>query len=236
MGKKILIGAGVIVLVLVVIIWQIGSNLDGIVAGVIEDVGSDVLKTDVSVSGVAIDLKEGKAGIGGLTIANPDGYSRANLFEMEGIEVSLDLDSLSKEVLVIQAIRIQDPKIVFEGDADGGSNMQTLLDNIESDSSEGDTSADGEPMKMIIDHFEFSGAHVTATSELKPGETTEIKLPAIKMSGIGRAQGGVTADVVANEIASELVGAIIAAAAREGLNKALEEEKKGFLDRLKGKD
>ena len=234
MSKKILIGVGVIVLALVIIIWQVGANLNSIVAGIIEDTGSDVLKTDVSVSGVAIDLKAGNAGIGGLTIANPDGYSRANLFEMDGIEVDLDLGSLGKDVLVIKTIRIQDPRIVFEGDADGGSNMQTLMDNIESDSSGGDTSAGGESLKMIIDRFELSGAHVKATSEAKPGETTEINLPAIKMSGIGQAQGGVTADVVANEIASELVGAIIAAAAREGVNKAIEEKKKGFLDKLKG--
>jgi len=45
------------VLVLVVFIWQVVANLDSIVAGVVEDVGSDVLKTEVSVSGMAIDLK-----------------------------------------------------------------------------------------------------------------------------------------------------------------------------------
>ena len=90
MNRKVLIAVGGVVLVLVVFIWQVVANPDSIVAGVVEDIGSDVLKTETSVSGMAINLKEGKVGIAGLTIANPDGYSRANLFEMEGIEVDLE--------------------------------------------------------------------------------------------------------------------------------------------------
>ena len=234
MGKKVLIGVGVIIVVLLVIVWQVGSNLDKIVAGVIEDVGSDVLKTSVSVSGVEIDLKGAKAGIAGMTIANPKGYSRANLFELEGISVDLDIKTVTQDVLVIKAIYIQNPKILFEGNASGGSNMQTLLDNIESGASDGDVAAGGEAMKMIIDRFEFSGGLVKASSEMKPGEVMDIKLPAIKISGIGRAQGGVTADVVAQKIGKELVSEIISAAAKAGVNKALEEKKKGLLDKLKG--
>jgi hypothetical protein len=234
MGKKVLIGVGVIIVLLLVIVWQVGSNLDKIVAGVIEDVGSDVLKTSVSVSGVEIDLKGAKAGIAGMTIANPKGYSRANLFELEGISVDLDIKTVTQDVLVIKAIYIQNPKILFEGNASGGSNMQTLLDNIESGASDGDVAAGGEAMKMIIDRFEFSGGLVKASSEMKPGEVMDIKLPAIKISGIGRAQGGVTADVVAQKIGKELVSEIISAAAKAGVNKALEEKKKGFLDKLKG--
>ena len=234
MGKKVLIGAGVIIVLLLVIVWQVGSNLDKIVAGVIEDVGSDVLKTSVSVSGVEIDLKGAKASIAGMTIANPKGYSRANLFELEGIAVDLDIKTMTEDVLVIKAIQIQNPKILFEGDAGGGSNMQTLLDSIGSGGSDSDTAASGEAIKMIIDRFEFSGGLVKASSEMKPGEVMDIKLPAIKMSGIGRAQGGVTADVIAEKIGKELVSEIISAAAKAGINKAIEEKKKGFLDKLKG--
>jgi len=239
MKKKILIGVGGLVLVLAVFIWQVVANLDSIVAGVIEEVGSDVLKTKVSVSGVSIDLKEARAVIAGMTIANPEGYSNANLFELEGIEVDLDLKSLGTDVLVIDAIRIHNPKTVFEGDADGGSNMQTLLNNIgsgESGPSDNDTATNGESTKMIIDYLEFSGGEVKGSSDLKPGEELDISLPGIKMSDIGRAEGGVGADIVAKEITSELAGAIISAVARAGVEKAIEKKKKSFLDKLKGKN
>jgi hypothetical protein len=233
MNRKVLIAVGGVVLVLVVFIWQVVANLDSIVAGVVEDIGSDVLKTETSVSGMAINLKEGKVGIAGLTIANPDGYSRANLFEMEGIEVDLALNSLSDDVLVIEAILIHNPIINFEGDESGGSNMQTLLNNMESGSSD-DGAADSEETRIIIDRFEFSGGLVKASSPAKPGEVTDIKLPGIKMSGIGRKQGGVTPDIAVEKITNELLNEIIAAAARAGVNKVIEEKKKGFLDKLKG--
>lgn len=232
--KKSLIVVGVIVLVLAVIIWQVAANLDGIVEGVIEDTGSEVLKTDVSVSGVAIDLKAGTAAIAGLTIANPDGYSPANLFEMHGIEVGLDLGSIGKDVLVINSIVIRDPKVNYEGDKTGGSNMQTLLNNIGSGSEEETTSEEGEGTKLIINRFEFTGGKVKATSKLKPDEEVDLELPAVKMSNIGKAQGGVTADVIAEEIANELVGAVIQAAAKSSVSKVIEEKTKGFLDKLKG--
>jgi hypothetical protein len=232
MKKKLLIAVGGVLLVLIVFVWQVIANLDGIVAGVIEDVGSETLKTKVSVSGVSIDLKAGKAAIGGLTVANPDGYSNAKLFAMEGIEVDLDIQSMNDEVLVIESIRIKNPVISYEADASGKSNMQALLDGMDN-APEGDGStSDSKASKMIIDRFEFSGALVNATSDAKPGESLELKLPALKMSGIGRSEGGVTADVVVNQIANELVNAVIAAAVKAGVNKAIEEKKKGFMDKL----
>ena len=234
MKKKALFVVGGIVLLLAIIIWQVAANLDSIVAGVIEDEGSKALKTDVSVSGVTIDLKAGKAGIAGLTIANPDGYSSAKLFDLEGIEVDLDLSSLSDDVLIIESIRIQNPKVSFEVDETGGNNMQTLMDNMGSGASEGGEEADSEALKMIINKFEFSGGQVHAISALKPGEEVDLKLDTIKMSNIGKSQGGVTADVVAKEITSELVGAVIAAAAKAGISKSIEKKTKNFLDKLKG--
>lgn len=235
MRRGVLIGLGGVFLVLIVFVWLVAANLDSIVAGVIEEVGSDTLKTKVSVSDVSISLKEGKAGIGGLTIANPDGYSSANLFAMEGIAVELDIQSMNQDVLVIKSIQIQNPQIVFEADSAGGSNMQTLLDNIESTPAGDAEASDSKAMKMIVDQFEFSGGRVKATTPLKPGEISELKLPAIKLSGIGRPEGGVTADVVMKQVTTELVNEVIEAALKAEIAKRVEKEKQGFMDKLSDK-
>ena len=99
---------------------------------------------------------------------------------------------------------------------------------------EGGDAAEGEALKMIITKLEFSGGQLRATSELKPGEELDLKLGAIKMSNIGKAEGGVTADVVAQEITSELAGVILTAVAKAGITKTIEKKTKGFLDKLKG--
>ena len=245
MNKKVLIGVAVL-LIVVIGIWKVVGSLDKIVAGVIEKVGSDVLKTEVQVSDVRVNLKEGQAGIGGLTIANPPGYSDAKLFAMEGIAVELELESIGKEVLVIEHVVIKDPIVSFEIDENGGNNMQTLLDNMGGDSTEAtteetaepetatETSAEEQPFKLIIDNLTFSGGTVNAITPNKPGEVTTINMPAINMQDIGREQGGVTPDVVAEKVIKELVNGIIKAVAKAQLDDAVEEKKKGFLDRLKG--
>lgn len=236
MKKTILIIAGIAVLAVAIIVWRVVANLDGIVAGIIENTGSEVLKTRVSVTGVSINLKDGKAGIAGLTVTNPPGYSSANIFELNGIEVDLNLGSIGKDVLVIESIVVDNPKIFFEGDEDGGSNMQTLLDNIDSAASEGSSSgpAQGEAVRMIIEKFKFSGGQVKASTALKPGEVVDISLPAIEMTGIGKAEGGVAAGVVAKQISTKLVKTVIREAAKQSVNKVIENKTKGLLDKLKG--
>jgi len=237
MKKQILIAVFAVLLLVALIFYQLYANLDSMVAGAIEDVGSDVLKTDVRVTNVSIDLRQGKAVISGMTIANPEGYSSAKLFELNEVVVDLDLESLGKDVLVMDFISFRNPLINFEGDADGGSNIQTLMDNINSGSSarSGDKSG-AEETRMIINRFEVTGAEVKAMTEMKPGEPIEIEVPTIKMSGIGKAQGGVTADVVAKEIATELFNTSLKAAAKAGVKKTIEKKTKGFLDKLKGKN
>lgn len=239
--KKYILFAVIGVVVLVaLILYQLFANLDNIVASVIEDVGSDVMKTEVRVSGVSIDLREGKAVISGVTVANPEGYSNAKLFELKNVAVDIDLTTLHEDVLVIDSVIISKPRINFEGDADGGSNMQTLMENINSGSSsssestDSDSKTEAKETRMIINSFEMSGAEVIALTEMKPGEPTEIALPRVRMSGIGKSQGGVTPDVVAQEITTEMISATLEAAVKAGIEKAIEKKKKGFLDKLKG--
>ena len=105
---------------------------------------------------------------------------------------------------------------------------------MESGSSDGAVADDGEETKIIIDRLEFSGGLVKASTPAKPGEVTEIKLPGIKMSAIGRKKGGVTAAVAAEKITRKLVEEIISAAAKASIQEAIEKKTKGFLDKLKG--
>ena len=240
MNSKVMIAVGGVVLVLVVFVWQVVANLDSIVAGVVEEVGTDVLKTEVKVSGMAINLKEGKVGIAGLTVANPEGWSSAKVLELEGVEVTLDIPSLSEDVLVIKSIRILQPLIVFESDASGGSNMQTLLDNMNSDApedsaEEAETSESKETL-LIIDQLNFSGGLVKISSETKPGEVIDLSLPAIKMSDIGRKEGGITPEVAIEKVSKKLIEKIISAAAKAQMKKAVEKKTKGWMDKLKGDD
>ncbi|MHC4257076.1 MAG: hypothetical protein ACYSUH_01580 [Planctomycetota bacterium] len=75
MKKKILIGVGVVVLIIVILVMVLLGNLNGIVKGVIEKVGTSVTGVPVTVGSVDIKISEGSAAIKELSVANPAGFS-----------------------------------------------------------------------------------------------------------------------------------------------------------------
>ena len=242
MGKKSVFAIILLLLVLAGVVWKVGANLDVIAADMVEEIGTDVLKTRVGVSSVKIDLKQGKATIRGLTVANPPGYSTANLLEVDVVEVDLALNSLPSTVLHVQAVNILAPRVVYEGDTTGGSNLQTVLDNME----DAPTDAGGNPpgdnasssaeddIRLVIDSLTFTGGQVTATSALKPDKVVAFELSDISMKNLGREEGGVTTDAVAEMVVAKLLRRTVREAAKSELNKLLEDKARETLGRLLG--
>ena len=72
--KSILFGLATILVLLVGGFYFVYSNLDEIVRTAIEEYGSQVVGTSVSVSGVSISLTEGKGTIKELRVAEPKGF------------------------------------------------------------------------------------------------------------------------------------------------------------------
>ncbi|HBE93777.1 MAG TPA: hypothetical protein DDW55_15160 [Gammaproteobacteria bacterium] len=245
-GKVILIGVAVIVAVVGIAIWQIFANLDAIVANVIQNVGSEVLQTPVKVKTVKLELKDGKAGISGMTITNPKGYSDPYVFSMDDIAVNIDVSSLGKNPLVIEEILIRQPKVFVEVNKAGVSNLDTLTKNIEaSSSSAADKKKDepakdegGEELKLIIKKFRFEGGNLKATNQIEPDKKIDQALPVISMDNLGADQGGATGQEIATEMMKLIVAQATEAALKAGVNKALEKEKENLMektgDKLKG--
>jgi uncharacterized protein involved in outer membrane biogenesis len=240
-GKAVLIGVIVIMAVVGVAIWQILANLDTIVAGVIEDVGTEVLQTPVKVKTVNLDLKAGKVGISGMTIKNLAGYSDPNVFSMDDIAVDLDLSSIGKNPLVIEEILIRQPKVFAEVNKDGVSNLQALSKNIESSSSKQEkqepvaTDESGEELKMIIRKFRFEGGNLKASSQVNPDKKIDQALPAISMDDLGAKKGGANGQEIAIEMMKIIVARSTQVALKAGLNRAVEKEKQKLMDKASDK-
>ena len=241
LGKTVLIGVFVIIAVIGVAIWQIFANLDAIVASVIEDVGSEVLQTPVKVKTVTLELKDGKAGISGMSIKNPAGYSDPYVFSMDDIAVDIDVSSLGKNPLVIEEILIRQPRVFAEVNKDGVSNLQTLGKNIEASTSKQEkqqpaaTDESGEELKFIIKKFRFEGGNLKASSQLEPDKIIDQSLPVISMNNLGADSGGATGQEIASEMMKVLVARTTEAALKAGLDKAVEKEKEKLMDKASDK-
>ena len=126
------LGIGVLVLLLIVVgsVIYVVSSLDSLVASAIEQAGSQATQTPVRVSAVSIDLKSGQGTISELSVGNPAGFSAPHVFTLGGISTKLDLNSITQDPIVIEEIHVQSPRVVYEINTAGKSNIDALRDNL----------------------------------------------------------------------------------------------------------
>jgi hypothetical protein len=107
---------GVVVLVVIIAaaLFYLWSSLDSLVAHVIEKYGSQTTQTSVRVQSVDIDLQSGAGSVNELKVGNPKGFSSPNAFTLGGITVKIDIDSITKDPIIINEITVQSPHVVYE--------------------------------------------------------------------------------------------------------------------------
>lgn len=228
----IIVGAVVAVLlvaVVAVVVFVFG-NLDSLVKDVIEEQGTRVAGVPVTVSGVKIEVLDGRAAINGLTVGNPSGFKSDSAMSLGGISVALDTASVSQPVILIKEISVDGPTVTYEL-MPGGNNIGTIADNVKKNSGGGSSSSSatssgessGTDKKLIIETLKIRGGKVTvAASLLDQGKALEARLPDITLRNIGKASGGATPEEVAAEVMAALTDAASRAAASIGVGKTLE--------------
>lgn len=247
--KRFLIIAAVVVLVVIGGVYFLLSNLDSIVAGLIEKYGSEATGTQVAVAGVEISLGDGRATIAGLRIDSPDGYAARQAFTLGEATVDMDVESLRGEPLVIDEIRVAAPVVHAEILESGASNLQDLQKNLqryaESMGAGGGGGGDGggsgadEAKRIRISRFVFEQGRIEADASALGLEARTLTLPSIRIEDIG-GDAGARPDEIALAVLGALTRQAATEVARAGLEQkaremAEDEAKKqgqGLLDRI----
>jgi len=241
--KKIVIAAVVLGVFAAAGLFLLVGNLDKIVKGTLEGVGSELLGVPVAVDGVELQLKSGAGQISGFSIANPPGFSDKKAFQMDTIRLGINLRSLGSQPLEISELTIQSPVVEIEAKENGSSNLQTLLDNIENNSAKADKKAvetqpeaegieTGEPARLRFNKLSITGVTVHAVVAGQPPET--IVIPDIVLEDVG-GESGVTPAEVGKIILGTVIGKSMEAALEKKLKEKIEEASKGLFDDLKNK-
>ena len=127
-------------------IYYVYSNLNEIVRTAIEEYGSEVLGTSVTVEEVSISLTDGKGRITGFKIAEPRGFGSGSAVSLGEIELGINLASIQKlDPLVIDLIRVDAPAVNYVVNAQGENNLTTLQKNMESYTGSGGSSSPNPP-------------------------------------------------------------------------------------------
>lgn len=221
--KKLLISLIVLVVIIVGAGYFLLGNLDNIVKVAIEKFGSEVTQTHVGVGSVKIGLTDGLGSISNLRIGNPKGFKSDDLFHMDNIGVQLNLDKLSKEVIVINQILIDGPSITYEL-AKGGSNVDAIKKNVNAYAGGSSDGSDSDGPKLIIENLIIKNGDIQVLSSMMKGKTLSTKLPAIHVRDIGKDSGGATPAEVAKKVITILTKQVGIAAGKLDLRSLMDEE------------
>jgi len=231
---KVVLGLVVAVIAVAAIVVVVGvQNLDKIVKTAVEKVGPEVLGTEVRLNEVKIEITEGRGELRGLTVANPQGYSAANIFSLGQTVLDIDTSSLGGDVIVINEITIKGADLLAEQKGLKDTNLQALLDNIQSGSTSGSGSekqeqsgdSAGPEVLLAVEKFTFADSNMKLVSE-QFGEH-KLTLPAINLTNLGSRDKGLTPEELANAVVKPLLAQAKKAAQKriESLAKEKAEEK-----------
>jgi len=240
MGRIIAIVLGIVLVLGLLVgggIYYIFSNIDELVRRVIEQEGTAALGVPVKLDGVEIVIQEGRATLRGLTIANPEGFSDASIFELGEISVAIETSSLeSMAPLVINEVKVSAPRVRYEVDAKGASNVDALEAGMKSGDGSGSSEtggSDGEELKLRVVEFLFEKGAITADLRAIGEKEREIELPALRLKDLG-GRDGATAGEIGDQAVDALTDRVVRQVTRAGVERVVEKALDGVSDDAKG--
>jgi hypothetical protein len=244
MKKKVIAGGMAIVAIAIALAaFYLLSNLNSLVAGAIEEHGSDVTDTRVGVSGVDISLREGRGSIKGLTVASPEGFEATDAFSLGDITVDIDLKSVREDPVVIDEIRIRAPVVNAEVTGTGASNIDELRKRVQAYTAGASGDGGGESGRgtknFRIKLFVFEQGRVEVDASALGVEKRTITLPEIRLSDVGGPSGAapdelvkVILTTVAKKAMSEIADSEVKRLVKNQLGDSITDKAKGLFERI----
>lgn len=195
-------------------LWFLASgSLNEFIKVQIETVGKQVTEQTVTVGSVDIQLTEGAGSILGMSIANPKKYSYPHLFTLGEITLDINVESLSTQPIIIDALIIKNPKAFVQLTETGEANIKDLLDTIERNLPKSESSSGEQPKnnqaepKISVTKVVLAGTSLSLDLSALGNSEHQVNLPDITLNNIG-GENGLPASELGSVIAKEALSAI----------------------------
>jgi len=232
----LIILALLLVILAVGVVWML-RNLDNVVLGAIEDTGSRLTGTAVTLDSVELDLAAGSATLKGLVVDNPPGYGTDYAFALDTVKVDLDPASVTGSVVRLDEVAVAGARLNAEQKG-AATNLSTILKNVRAASGEAAPPADPEDptdVRLSLSRFAFTDTKATLTTE-QYGEAS-LRVPDVVRTGIGDPATGLTPAELARQLleavlkeAQDAVGGALADRAKDAATEAAKDKLKDRLD------
>jgi hypothetical protein len=233
--KKLLMVLGVCAVIGAGALFVMASRINGIVKGAVETFAPEVIGAPVTLAAVKLSPFSGKGELRGLVIGNPPGFTTPSAFELDTVRIAVDPKSLLSDVIVIDEIYIEGPRVTYEASLKG-SNMARIMANVEKFTGPGAPSKTGEAPKeegsevrIRIKRFDFleGQAAIAMSAKLLKGKKLSAPLPGVKLRDIGGEKGATPA-----EAAKQVMKPVLSSVIRSG-KKAVSNATGGVQDAAK---
>lgn len=186
---RLFLGLLVVILAIVGIgAWWVASEGEEMLRQAIVEEGPEVTGSKVDLAGLSISPFSGKAGITGLAIWNPAGFSEAEALKLGDFSIDLDPMSLLSDPIHIREIRILAPEIRIEPQR-GGTNLAALQKNIEAFTGPAPQEEEAAAPGVRIDDFYLTGARLVVGGGAIGFSDRAVTLADIHLEDIGGSEG-----------------------------------------------
>ena len=238
--NKTMIGLGVLLFLIAAALFVVLSGLDRIVAAAIRKYGSEATGTKVGVSSVKIGLKGGTGSIRGLSVGNPTGFSAPDAFRLGEISVEMEPGAVTSDPVVIDRVTILSPRVVYEIDREGRSNINLIRQRLQGDPAKEPAekkAAEKQGRKLVIRRLVIDKGEMEIRVAALSGKPLSASLPRIELKNLGGEGGGSPAEI-ARQVLGPVLQQVAASASRAGigqyLGKGADDLKKSLEDAAGG--
>lgn len=205
--KYTLIGTFIVIVVGFLILT---FTIDSIVKSNIEQIGSEMTGTQVTVESVSISPFSGTGTIHGFHVANPEGYGRDHAIEIDDLSIELELMSLFSDEVIVNEISITGPAVYVEQKLPE-NNIREIMNHVNSVSA-GETS----DARLIIEYFLLENGTADLYTEVGGERSAQVDISKIELRDLGRTDGQEAAEDVIKQIAGQVAEESLQAAIQSG--------------------
>ncbi len=223
MKRTLTIGGGIVVFVAAVwfgVATFVFPSIESVVKAAIEKVGSDLTQTTVRLDEVKLSLTDGRGSLHGLHMTNPSGFAETDAFAFDQVTIKVDLTTLTSDVVVINEVIIDKPRIRYEL-GEKGTNIDRIRNNVESQQNGGSASDSDTPSFIIKNLYLRDGTVGVAATGLTDGQLS-VPLPDIHLTDVGAEGEGATPGDILEQTLAAVGGGITTAVADINLDGILQ--------------
>ncbi len=212
---------GIVILFCAAII-TVYLSIGSVITTTVEDYGSAITGTKVSVTETEFSPTSGDAELLGLRVESPKPYDAQPAFLASRVKIQIDPKTINSDTVIIKRIEIEAPEVTYEI-TDTGDNLRAIRAHITGAMAVEmngplPSNRPNRAKKFIINELYITNAVVIVQAEDLTGERTTAVLKNIHLENLGREEKGLYPAALLEQIFKPVLQAATLAALTTDLN------------------